>query len=134
MTTLVERVPGEPIILITVQGHLDAHIMQNVYRQVADLTRTIDGPVYRIIDLRQMEVTLADMVEVIKEAGKGTPGSASDPRNVNLFVGNSHMSRFAADMLRLRRFGGLCCMLMNTMDDAMAYVRQKSTSSSPSGV
>jgi hypothetical protein len=72
------------------------------------------------------------MVEIIKEASKGIPGSASDPRVVNIFVGKSHMSRFAADMLRLRRFGGVCCLLMNTLDDALAYVRQKAANRSSS--
>lgn len=134
MTTSVERIPGEPIILITLQGRLDAHVMQNLYKQVAELAHHIEGPVYRITDLRQMEVTLADMVEIIKEASRGFPGSATDPRVVNVFVGNSHMSRFAADMLRLRRFGGICCVLMNTLEDALAYVRLKAASNSPSSV
>lgn len=134
MTTRVERIPGEPIILITIQGHLDAHIVQNTYKQVAELARHIEGPVYRITDLRQMEVTLTDMVEIIKEASRGLPGSATDPCILNVFVGKSHMSRFAADMLRLRRFGGVCCVLMTTLDDALAYVRVKTASSSPSSV
>jgi hypothetical protein len=134
VTTQVERVPGEPIIIITIQGHLDAHVMQDVYQQVAELARTIEGPVYRITDLRLTEVTLADMVEIIKDAGRGIPGSASDPRIVNVFVGKNHMSRFAADMLRLRRFGGVYSVLMNTLEDALAYVRVKAASIPSSSV
>jgi hypothetical protein len=134
VTTLVERVPDEPIIIITIQGHLDSHVMQGVYYQVAELARNIEGPVYRIIDLRYVEVTLADLVEIVKEAGKGIPGSASDPRIVNIFVGKSHLSRFAADMLRLRRFGSVHCVLMNTLEDALAYVRVKAARSFSSGV
>jgi hypothetical protein len=134
VTTQVERVPGEPIIIITIQGHLDAHVMRDVYEQVANLARTIEGPVYRITDLRLMEVTLADMAEIIKDAGKGVPGSASDPRIVNVFVGKSHMSRFAADMLRLRRFGSVYSVLMNTLEDALAYVRVKAASIPSSSV
>jgi len=108
--------------------------MQQIYGAVADHAEQIEGPVYRITDLRQMDVTLADMVEIIKEAGRGVPGSATDPRIVNIFVGKSHMTRFAADMLRLRRFGSVYSVLMNTLDDALAYVRLKAASSSPSGV
>ena len=134
MNTRVERIPGEPIIIITIQGHLDAPIMQQIYGAVADHAEQIEGPVYRITDLRRMDVTLADMVEIIKEAGRGVPGSATDPRIVNIFVGKSHMTRFAADMLRLRRFGSVYSVLMNTLDDALAYVRLKAASSSPSGV
>ncbi len=124
--------PGEPIIIITIQGHLDAQVMQNVYHQAAELARAIEGPVYRVTDLRFMEVTLADMVEIIKEAGRGIPGSTSDPRIVNVFVGKSHMSRFAADMLRLRRFGGVYSVLVNTLEDALAYVRVKAGGTSSS--
>ena len=134
MTTQVERVPGEPIIIITIQGHLDAHVMRNVYQQAAELARTIEGPVYRITDLRLMEVTLADLVEIFKDASRGIPSSASDPRVVNVFVGKSHMSRFAADMLRLRRFGSAYSVLMNTLEDALAFVRVKATGLPSSGV
>ena len=134
VTNHVERIPGEPIIIITIQGHLDAHIMRNTYQQVADIARTIEGPVYRITDLRNVDVTLADLVEVVKEASKSIPGSASDPRIINIFVGKNHMSRFAADMLRLRRFGGVYSVLMSTLEDALAYVRLKAANGSPSGV
>jgi hypothetical protein len=134
VTTRVERIAGEPIIVVTIQGHLDAPIMQQIYGQVADLAAQIEGPVYRITDLRQMDLTLADMVEVIKEAGRGVPGSATDPRIVNIFVGRSHMTRFAADMLRLRRFGSVYSVLMNTLEDALAYVRLKAANGSLSGV
>jgi hypothetical protein len=134
VTTQVERVPGEPIIIITVQGHLDAQVMRGIYQQGAELARTIQGPVYRITDLRLMEVTLADMVEIIRDANKGVPGSVSDPRIVNVFVGKSHMSQFAADMLRLRRFGGAYSVLMNTLEDALAYVRVKAASIPSSSV
>lgn len=130
MTTRVERMPGEPIIVVTINGHLDAPIMQRIYEQVTSHAQAIEGAVFRITDVRQMDVTLADMVEIIKEAGRGKPGSASDPRIVNVFVGKSHMSRFAADMLRLRRFGGISTVLMNTLEDALAYVRVKATSNS----
>jgi len=125
VSTSVERVPGEPIIIITIKGHLDAHIMRDVYDRVAELARDVEAPVYRITDVREMDVTIADMVEIIKESSKGFPGSPTDPRIVNVFVGKSHMSRFAADMLRLRRFGGVSTVLMNTMEDALAYVRLK---------
>ncbi len=128
MPTSVERVPGEPIIIITIQGHLDAHIMRDVYDRVARLGGNVEPPVYRITDVREMDVTLADMVEIIKDASRGFPGSPTDPRIVNVFVGKSHMSRFAADMHKLRRFGGVSTVLMNTMDDALAYVRLKARS------
>jgi hypothetical protein len=134
LNTRVERLPAEPIIVVTIHGHLDAPIMQQIYNDVADHADQIEGTVYRITDLRHMDVTLADMVEIIKEAGRGVPGSATDPRIMNIFVGKSHMTRFAADMLRLRRFGGVCCILINTMEDALAYVRLKAASASPSGV
>lgn len=108
--------------------------MRDVYQQAANLARTIEGPVYRITDLRLTELTLADMVEIVKDASKGIPAAASDPRIVNVFVGKSHMSRFAADMLRLRRFGGVYSVLMNTLDDALAYVRVKVSSIPSSSV
>jgi hypothetical protein len=74
------------------------------------------------------------MVEIIKDANRGVPSSASDPRIVNVFVGKGHMSRFAADMLRIRRFGGVYSVLMNTLEDALAYVRVKTASIPSSSV
>lgn len=136
MPVSVEKLAGEPIIVVTIKGHLDAEMMRAIYAEVAELSQGIAPPVYHITDVREMDVTLADMVEILKEASRGVAGSATDSRVANVFVGRSPMSRFAADMLRLRRFGGVSTVLLSTLDDALAYVRLKTatTSQRPSPV
>jgi hypothetical protein len=122
LSTRIEQLPGEPILLLTIQGHLDAHIMQHIYAQMAELSRNVEGSIYRIIDVRDMDVTLGDMVEIIKST---IPGIISHPRYTNVFVGKSSTSRYAIDVLRLRCFGGGATVMLSSLDDALNYARQK---------
>ena len=94
MSATVTRMPDEPIIVVTVDGHLDVEIARALYRQIAELAAQIDGPIYRITDVRKQECSFTEMMGVIKEASQGMAGTTSDPRITNIFVGREKMAMF----------------------------------------
>lgn len=68
MAGIVEKLPGEPIILVTVDGHLNVEIAREIYGKIAEIAKTIEGPIFRIMDVRQQETTFIEMMGIIEKA------------------------------------------------------------------
>lgn len=120
----VEQLPGEPIIVVTVDGYLDVDSVRDIYEKVAEFASTIDGAVFRITDVRRQKTTFDEMQKIIAEASKGTAGTTSDPRIKNVFVGlNPHAMLARA---KLAEQSGKISAQMKTfimMEQALTYVR-----------
>jgi hypothetical protein len=122
MSAVVTKLPDEPIILVTIEGHLDVTIARDVYAQIAVLAKEIQEPVYyRITDVRKQESTFIEMLAVVKEAMKGTEGTTTDPRMVHIFVGREKMALLARDMLR--NINPHNHPMLDTVEDALTYIR-----------
>ncbi|RMF80240.1 MAG: hypothetical protein D6737_08630 [Chloroflexi bacterium] len=126
MPVTVEQVGDEPIILVTVKGHLDVEIAKDTYRRVAEIADTIEGKIIRITDVREQETTFPEMIEIVKKAaGTGMAGSASDKRIMNVFVGRDAMARVARDLMSNEQHGGVQMPMFHTMEDAMQFARME---------
>lgn len=123
MPSTVERLNGEPIIVVTVEGRFDPPTVKDTFRRIAQLLEGMEPPVYRITDVSRMEAHFSDMLAFVREARRGTAGSPTDPRIVSIFVGNHDMIQLAVDMFRQRQFGGLAMPIFKSMDDALDYAR-----------
>ncbi len=121
MSATVTKIPDEPIIVVTVDGHLDVEIARDVYAQIAALAQQIEGPIFRITDVRKQECSFMEMMAVIKEASQGATGTTSDPRITNIFVGRDKMAMLARDVLK--RIDPEGHGVLETVDDALEYVR-----------
>jgi hypothetical protein len=120
----VEKLPDEPIILVTVIGFLDVNMARSIYAQIAEIAATLQGPLYRITDVRQEHTSFVELVGVIKEASKGTAGTTTDPRIKNVFVGNEKMARVARDAL-VKNLGAASMPMFATMEDALEHIRNE---------
>ena len=121
MSASVEKMPDEPIIVVTIDGHLDVEIAREVYAQIAKFAESIEGPIYRITDVRKQEISFMEMMAVIKEASKGMPGTTSDQRITNIFVGREKMAMLARDVLK--RLDPEGHGVLETVEDALDYIR-----------
>lgn len=120
----VVKMQDEPIILVTIIGHLDVDMARGIYAKIAEIAAVMDGPIYRITDVRQEHTTFGEIISVIKEASKGTAGSTTDPRIKNVFVGNEKMARVARDVLS-KNMGGASMPMFATMEDALKHIRDE---------
>jgi hypothetical protein len=124
MSATVEKLPNEPIILVTVKGNMTAEIAREVYQEIAQITKDMPLPIYRITDIRKIETNFTDMMEVIKEATIERPGTTCDPRITHIFVGNDKFVKIARDVLQ--RIDPDNHPMLDTMEKALAYIRWKS--------
>ena len=121
MPVTVKKLPDEPILLVTVDGHLNAPMVRELYTKIGELTTDIPAPIYRITDVRKQEASFAEMMGIIKEATKDMQGTTSDPRIFNIFVGRNKMTQIARDVMQ--RINPHNHPIMDTVEDALTYIR-----------
>jgi hypothetical protein len=123
---MVERQPDQDknVIVVTIEGVLTVDMVRSIYKQIAEIAETMEGPIYRITDVRKEESTFMDIVRIIKEAGTGAPGTTTDPRIQNVFVGRGKMAAIAKDVLENTK-QNLSMPMFGTMEDAFTYIEQQ---------
>ena len=123
MPVRVEKLPNEPIIILTYEGRLDVETVRSAFLQSAAIAEQIAGLVYRISDVRRADADFAHVLKVVAEIRKGLPGSSADPRIRGMFVGTSAMAKLYADILRQQALGGVSIPFFFTPEDALASIR-----------
>lgn len=80
----------QPIVIFTYQGELTREIFADVMADNARYIEEIGEPIYVIADVRQLETTFLDMLQIMQDAQQEGDGSAKD-NNIKmlLFVGSS---------------------------------------------
>jgi hypothetical protein len=123
MAVTVEKMADEPIILVTSVGQINVTMMREVYMKIAAILDVVEPPVFRITDARNQETSFADMMGIIKEASKGQPGTTTDPRIRNVFVGRDKFAMLARDAYANTAPDHQAMPVFDTMEQALTYVR-----------
>ncbi|MEQ9028567.1 MAG: hypothetical protein RLP44_07615 [Aggregatilineales bacterium] len=121
MPVTLRQIEGEPILLVTIDGLLNAEMVRKLYENIGKLAQEIDGPVYRITDVRKLETTFAELMGILKEAMKDSPGTTSDKNITNIFVGRDKFALLARDMLK--RINQDNHPLFDTIEDALTFIQ-----------
>jgi hypothetical protein len=126
MPFYVEPLENDPIILITVMPPSDAlsdpaHIIQ----ECAQLMAGMGGPIYRIADLSQMDLQFSEVAFTLNEERSGRPGSMTDPRVRNVFIGCQSMVQMAAKSAGQAQYGGISVPVFASLDEAMAHIQSE---------
>ena len=103
MAYSVEKLNGEPIILITVDDNADKGDIVEAYNESIELANTISEPVYRIIDLQKAPLSYQYVMTTIQDMVKGLVGAAVYPQLAIAWVGNPDMTE-NANMLAVSFF------------------------------
>lgn len=123
MTIRIEKLPGAPVILATIDGHIDVETVRALDDETARLRQQLGGDLYRITDIHTLDTTLAEMLAIINQEYQGAPGSITDPRVTTLFVGENKWITFARDALGRKQFGAASIPTFDSVDDALIYIR-----------
>ena len=121
MSVSVEKLPDEPIFIVTVDGFLNAEMVRELYQEIGVLTKDMEAPIYRITDVRKQQTTFMDMMGIIKEATKDMPGTTSDSRITNIFVGKEKFAKIARDVMQ--RINPDNHPMVDTIEEALTYIR-----------
>jgi hypothetical protein len=121
MPISVERLPGEPIIVAKLSGVITPELIVPFFEECTRLAETIEGRVYRISDVSQVQISYSDLMQVLASS-IGTPGSSLDPRFYVLMVGPHAWLQLYTDSLK--QHGSAFVPIFDSLDDALAYVRE----------
>src|SRR3990172_5255734 len=91
MTFAIRKFPGEPMVVVTVDFPLDrflpnAHLISIQLDQLAN--NFTAPPLYTILDLSKLEPSVSDMLLLIDEFSKRTPGPLANPTLYPIVVGS----------------------------------------------
>jgi len=86
------RLSNEPIIVLTFDDGMDERQMIDLYMQSVKLAEAIDGPVYRVVDLRDATQTAGRIVAALGELARQMSGAATIPDLAMVFVGRAVQS------------------------------------------
>ncbi|NDJ36192.1 MAG: hypothetical protein GYB64_16165 [Chloroflexi bacterium] len=125
MAFAVERVPGEPIVILTLTPPMQDAVEEGRAGDaaVAQAAAEIEGRYFRIADVRTFQVSFTDMVRYFGEQKRGHPGSINDPRGIPIVVADQNLFTESADWTQQEQYGGRSTQMFKTLDEALAYAR-----------
>lgn len=121
MAITIELLACEPVILVRVEGYVDAPAVRELDAETARLCQ--DEHLYRIADVQAMDTSLPDMLAIITQESQGAPGSITDPRVTTLLVGDNPWMAFIRDTFARQRSGASRVPTFASVDEALVYVR-----------
>jgi len=125
MTTKIERLPNEPIVVVTWIEPVDLH------KETPDKFAQIDALIgsnenaYVIDDLSQAKLDFSTLVSGMAAQREKAPGSPSDPRISTALVGSGFFMELISKGAKQFQYGSLDIPLFSSLDDALVYVREK---------
>lgn len=123
----ISRLPDEPIIVVECVPPFDRDGVDDTNERVHRLAREIPTRVFRISDVRTLDITFESIQETLAEHQGEEPGSITDPQMIPVFVGGGEFSKMLADGFSHQVFGSKEILLFGDMDEALAYIRARIT-------
>jgi hypothetical protein len=121
MAITIEPLAGEPVILVRVEGYVDAAAVRDLDLETARLRQ--GEHVYRIADVRAMDTSLPDMLAIINQESQGAPGSITDSHVTTLLVGDNPWLAFIRETSARQRSRAARIPAFASVDEALIYVR-----------
>lgn len=124
----IELLPDEPIVIVTLSEPFDwVKDVETTTAQVADLTQHLDGPIYRISDMKQVSLDFSEVVTALASVTKVKNGSFSDPRYRIIFISQKalvDLAEFGAQSASQEQYGvAEPIQVFTDLDEALHYVR-----------
>jgi hypothetical protein len=129
MPFTIEKLPDEPIIVVKlkVDGREDfERSFQPLIEQIAAVAAAIPGPVYRVTDLSEVNISFGELVLAMQQEYRSqTPGTAGDPRIQVVLVTSDKMIEIAAKSTQRSIHYGQHAPppIFPTTEDALKYIR-----------
>jgi hypothetical protein len=130
MPITVEKLPDEPIIILTITKPVDfAQELPPAYDEVAELLQEIEGPFYRISDFSGMQQSgVNELINLLMTAFRSRSGSLIDPelkaRTRSLIVGDFKLVEMGVSILR-KQAPDLNVSVFRSVNTALAYARDQ---------
>jgi hypothetical protein len=124
MTMTVTKVADKPIIIVASDGQVTAEERAASLLEVNSIADTIEGTVYRIIDVREHNMDFPTFITFLKGALQKEKGSIGDPRFYNVFVGREKTSMMVRDAMQKKSEDGNPIPLFSSIEDALNHIQR----------
>lgn len=127
MTSYHEIPPDEPIVIFKPGSSFSvSDDLQPAVQQLVDILDSSGQPMVYIADIRELNMSFADMVNIL---GFVTRGELNAFRHPNLHeiivVTSSNIASLGAQALGQQQYGGFNAQVFEDMDTALDYSRQR---------
>jgi hypothetical protein len=85
---------SDPVIVPAFNDTMDERQVIDTYMQTVELAEAIDGPVYRVIDLREAQQSAERIVATLGELVRGLSGATVTPNLTAVFAGYDVQSQY----------------------------------------
>jgi hypothetical protein len=131
MSHKVERLPGEPILLMDLFDSLSLDEVYEAWNECAKLVVNDQGMVYRITDTRKLNVDFGSLVVILADAATskrpGSPNAREDLSIHEIVVAPAGtLARLGAESLgKQSQYGQMAIEAYDTPEKAIEAARQK---------
>jgi hypothetical protein len=123
MPAAIQRLSDQPVIVVTITDPFDAYqelpATEQRFRELAD---TIQGPVYRIIDMREWHAKFIDVMSGLAFDTRREGGMSKDSRIRTVLIGSGEMIKITATAMTQKQYGGNEQPLVGSMEEALDCV------------
>lgn len=132
MPYTIQRLPGEPIIIITYTEPFDYNMtnFETIFKEVGKAAQGIDGTIYDINDVHGLNLNFGTVVKAISNALfhplTNYPGSE---RTVTIMIGKGVLFDVAQKAAGRKQHGELQVLIFETVETALENIRNKLKSS-----
>lgn len=121
MSISVKKLVGEPIIHAQFTGHVDDQDLLQMFQRSQELARDIQGRVYRITEMSNVEMSHEEMMRILKAmASRSVAGGTSDPRFRAVLVGTQLEAHSLSENAQQ---SGMDVPLFDSYEKALGYLR-----------
>lgn len=126
----VELLPNEPIVIVTLSEPFDwEKDIQATTARVAELTRHMAGPIYRISDMKQVSLDFSEVVTALASATRVVEGGLNDPRFRVVFISHEallDLAEFGARSASQKQYGVTePVQVFTNLDEALLHIRSE---------
>ena len=125
MPSTIEKLPNEPIVILTLSEDYDwATEAAADDHEISALFDSLDQPVYYIMDTSAFNPDLSTIIQSTNQAARGEAPIFRHPNICGvIMVTQSDLKRLAAKGMDSDAFGHLDIKVFGTLEEALAHVR-----------
>ncbi len=127
MASHIEIVPDAPIIIETRVPSSDLSDAEEGIQQMAKLLDEQPAPVYLIIDVKGLRITMDDLLTTASQVSRGPGAFLHHPKiiEVLVIVSGDNFLKYGAVGMRSDTFGNVRIRTFDTVDQALEYCHQQ---------
>lgn len=126
MKLKAERLPGEPILMITLgKDYMVGRDTPEYMKAIADNIGPDETGLFVIYDLREMKMTFGDLVYVMGNQMEKRPGLMTDPRLNTVVVGSTELVKLGIQAFQQEQYGKNKFPLYASIEEGLKYAREQ---------